>query len=67
MLDQGTSQLRGALRNETLWHKTKGDMDYKTHVMGNRWEQSGFRGDVRPVTHKERQATWNERRVRISQ
>ena len=31
--------------------------------MGNRWKQSGIRGDIRPVTHEEGQVTWNKRRV----
>ena len=44
--------------------ETRGDADYKTHQgRGHGWKQSGIRGDVRPVTHKEGQVTWNERRV----
>ena len=43
----------GARQNETLRHKTKGD----ARVMGNRWKQSGNRGDIRLGTHEEGQVT----------
>ena len=57
----------GARQNETLWHKTKRDVDYITYEgEGNRWKQSGIRDDVRPVTHEEGQVTLNERKVKLS-
>ena len=39
-------------------NETRGDADDKIHQgRGHRWKQSGIRGDVRPLTHKERQVT----------
>ena len=67
-LDQTRAVAKGGgSRWNTLWHKTKGDADYKTHEGdGEQVETIRDRGNVRLVILEEGQVTWNERRVRIS-
>ena len=48
----------GARRNETLWHKIKGDADYKTQGKwgtGGHIQESGE--TIKQVTHEEGQVT----------